>query len=57
MDLFEVEPQIFCREKAHEMFMHGYGNYMRHAFPHDELMPLSCRGRQRGVTPSRGGLK
>jgi hypothetical protein len=37
------------------MFMHGYGNYMKNAFPHDELMPLSCKGRQRGVSPSRGG--
>ncbi|MCP9263339.1 alpha-1,2-Mannosidase [Dirofilaria immitis] len=24
--------------------------------PHDELMPLSCKGRQRGVTPPRGML-
>uniref|UniRef100_A0A1I8B8U9 alpha-1,2-Mannosidase n=1 Tax=Meloidogyne hapla TaxID=6305 RepID=A0A1I8B8U9_MELHA len=44
------------RNKAHEMFMHGYRNYMEHAFPHDELMPLSCKGRQRGVTPSRGDV-
>ena len=23
------------------MFYHGYDNYMKYAFPHDELMPLS----------------
>uniref|UniRef100_A0A915N145 alpha-1,2-Mannosidase n=2 Tax=Meloidogyne javanica TaxID=6303 RepID=A0A915N145_MELJA len=38
------------------MFMHGYRSYMENAFPHDELMPLSCKGRQRGVTPSRGDV-
>lgn len=27
--------------QAREMFAHGYASYMRHAFPHDELRPLS----------------
>ncbi|VDM75927.1 unnamed protein product [Strongylus vulgaris] len=44
------------RERAYEMFMHGYHSYMTYAFPADELMPLSCRGRVRGVTPSRGDV-
>ncbi|PIO69231.1 PA domain protein [Teladorsagia circumcincta] len=38
------------------MFMHGYQSYMTYAYPADELMPLSCRGRVRGVTPSRGDV-
>ncbi|VDN17757.1 unnamed protein product [Gongylonema pulchrum] len=38
------------------MFMHGYNSYMKYAYPHDELMPLSCKGRQRGVTPTRGDI-
>ena len=25
------------------MFYHGHGNYMRHAFPEDELRPISCQ--------------
>jgi len=25
------------------VFYHGYDNYMRHAFPEDELRPLSCK--------------
>ncbi|KAH7729181.1 ER degradation-enhancing alpha-mannosidase-like 3-like protein [Aphelenchoides avenae] len=29
---------------------------MEHAFPHDELMPISCKPRIRGVTPSRGDV-
>src|SRR4051812_45991760 len=29
---------------------------MDYAHPHDELMPLSCKGRERGVTPSRGDV-
>ncbi|CAB3401192.1 unnamed protein product [Caenorhabditis bovis] len=44
------------REEAHSMFLHGYKSYMNHAYPADELMPLSCKGRIRGVTPSRGDV-
>ncbi|CAK5074444.1 unnamed protein product [Meloidogyne enterolobii] len=58
-DLFDenaVFNKTLLRDKAHEMFMHGYRSYMENAFPHDELMPLSCKGRQRGVTPSRGDV-
>ncbi|KAG5230089.1 alpha-mannosidase MNS [Salix suchowensis] len=29
------------REKVRKMFYHAYENYMTHAFPHDELKPLS----------------
>eukprot|EP00050_Salpingoeca_kvevrii_P001305 m.166851 g.166851 ORF g.166851 m.166851 type:complete len:773 (-) comp10342_c0_seq1:128-2446(-) len=32
------------RARAAEMFYHGYNGYMTHAFPHDELRPLSCSG-------------
>ena len=34
------------REEAKGMFYHGYNNYMKHAFPWDELKPLSCKGRR-----------
>ncbi|KJH40883.1 PA domain protein [Dictyocaulus viviparus] len=44
------------RERVFEMFMHGYNSYMKYAYPADELMPLSCQGRVRGVTPSRGDV-
>jgi len=27
-----------------------------HAYPADELMPLSCKGRYRGSEPSRGDI-
>lgn len=26
------------------MFDHGYTNYMRHAYPQDNLLPSSCKG-------------
>lgn len=26
------------------MFYHAYDNYMQHAYPKDELLPISCRG-------------
>ena len=29
---------------------------MQNAYPADELMPLSCAGRTRGKTPSRGDV-
>lgn len=32
-------------EETRKMFYHGYDNYMRHAFPLDELNPLHCNGR------------
>lgn len=38
------------------MFYHAYRSYMDNAYPADELMPLSCQGRYRGVTPSRGDM-
>ncbi|XP_073823293.1 ER degradation enhancer, mannosidase alpha-like 2 isoform X2 [Musca autumnalis] len=44
------------REEARDMFYHAYHAYMDNAYPADELMPLSCKGRYRGVTPSRGDM-
>ena len=32
---------IEMRETVREMFTHAYDGYMRYAFPHDELKPLS----------------
>ncbi|KAK5938867.1 hypothetical protein PMZ80_009059 [Knufia obscura] len=31
------------RKETEELFYHGFENYMRHAFPEDELRPLSCK--------------
>lgn len=47
---------VVYREEAREMFYHAYNAYMDNAYPADELMPLSCKGRIRGVSPSRGDL-
>lgn len=30
------------RQEAEHMFYHGFDNYMKHAFPEDELRPISC---------------
>ncbi|KAF2822539.1 seven-hairpin glycosidase [Ophiobolus disseminans] len=30
------------RHETHDIFYHGYDNYMTHAFPEDELRPLTC---------------
>ena len=32
-------------KEAKEMFYFGYTNYMKHAFPMDELNPILCSGR------------
>lgn len=52
----DIIDKAALRAQAKEMFLHGYNSYMKYAYPHDELMPLSCRGRARGVTPSRGDI-
>ncbi|TRZ01239.1 hypothetical protein DNTS_014814 [Danionella cerebrum] len=44
------------RNQVVEMFDHAYRSYMDHAYPADELMPLTCRGRVRGLEPSRGDV-
>ncbi|XP_061779609.1 ER degradation-enhancing alpha-mannosidase-like protein 1 [Nerophis lumbriciformis] len=33
------------KEKARSMFYFGYDNYMKYAFPKDELNPIDCEGR------------
>ena len=38
------------------MFYHGYNNYLEHAYPDDELKPLSCTGRKRDDSTSRGDM-
>eukprot|EP00035_Acanthoeca_spectabilis_P006217 m.121951 g.121951 ORF g.121951 m.121951 type:complete len:800 (+) comp13403_c2_seq1:180-2579(+) len=43
-------------EEVKEIFDHAYGAYMANAYPADELMPLSCKGRVRGVDASRGDI-
>lgn len=35
---------VISREKAKQMFYHGYNNYLQYAYPYDELKPLSCSG-------------
>jgi len=44
------------REEARDMFYHGYQAYMENAYPADELMPLSCKGRWRGLEHGRGDI-
>lgn len=34
------------RDETEEMFYHAYNSYMKHAFPWDELKPLSCAPRK-----------
>ncbi|KAK3930490.1 ER degradation-enhancing alpha-mannosidase-like protein 1 [Frankliniella fusca] len=42
---FPDELRLQLREEAREMFYFGYNNYMKHAFPLDELNPIMCSGR------------
>ncbi|KAI8924474.1 glycoside hydrolase [Entophlyctis helioformis] len=44
------------RDKAKEMFYHGFSNYMTHAYPEDELNPITCKGRSRDTNPNNWGI-
>lgn len=50
------EEKTVIRDQIIEMFDHAYGSYMKNAYPADELMPLSCKGRVRGQEPNRGDI-
>jgi hypothetical protein len=43
--LLSHEERVALRDEARAMFDHAYGSYMTHAYPLDELKPLSCAGR------------
>ncbi|XP_025112194.1 ER degradation-enhancing alpha-mannosidase-like protein 3 isoform X2 [Pomacea canaliculata] len=45
-----------AKEQVVEMFNHAFNSYMDKAYPADELMPLSCKGRYRGSEVSRGDI-
>ena len=52
---------LYLREEARGIFYHGFNAYMKHAYPWDELKPLSCTGgsgeRERGtLDDSLGGF-
>ena len=42
--MFTKELKREGKKLALDMFYHGYDNYMQHAFPDDELRPISCQG-------------
>ncbi|CAH8528221.1 unnamed protein product [Heterobilharzia americana] len=44
------------KAQVKEMFLHAYYSYKNNAFPADELMPLSCRGRYRWEGINRGDI-
>ncbi|KAF5187876.1 Mannosyl-oligosaccharide 1,2-alpha-mannosidase [Thalictrum thalictroides] len=41
VDLRTAAKKRYMKEKVRKMFYHAYNNYMTHAFPHDELKPLT----------------
>ncbi|XP_063982642.1 ER degradation-enhancing alpha-mannosidase-like protein 3 [Diachasmimorpha longicaudata] len=50
------EERESLKEETRDMFYHAYNAYMDNAYPADELMPLSCKGRYRGSEPDRGDI-
>jgi hypothetical protein len=50
-----LDEAVLLREETREMFFHGFDNYMEHAFPFDELKPLSCKPRHWN-NRDRGGV-
>ncbi|KAK7089469.1 hypothetical protein V1264_024679 [Littorina saxatilis] len=51
-----ADEKRMAKEKVVSLFYHAYNAYMDNAYPADELMPLSCKGRYRGSEPSRGDV-
>ena len=43
INLFQLGLSNSLRQETADLFYHGYDNYMTHAFPEDELRPLTCR--------------
>ncbi|KAH9491475.1 ER degradation-enhancing alpha-mannosidase-like protein 2 [Bulinus truncatus] len=41
--LGEIDINVY-REKVKQMFYHAYEGYLKHAYPYDELQPLTCKG-------------
>lgn len=50
------DEKLRLRDQVLQMFDHAFDSYMRYAFPADELMPLSCKGRYRDSEKSRGDI-
>lgn len=44
-EYFSENDRLHMKDKVKEMFYFGYDNYMKHAFPLDELNPIHCSGR------------
>ncbi|CAH8490220.1 unnamed protein product [Schistosoma turkestanicum] len=44
------------KARVKEMFLHAYNSYKDNAFPADELMPLTCKGRYRWTGVNRGDI-
>ena len=42
---FSEAQRLKTLEEIKEMFYFGYDNYMKHAYPQDELNPIYCSGR------------
>ena len=42
---FPESDRLEMLEESRKMFQFGYDNYMKHAFPKDELNPIYCTGR------------
>ncbi|KAH9253979.1 hypothetical protein BASA81_008103 [Batrachochytrium salamandrivorans] len=40
-------------DQIRAVFYHGYNAYWEHAFPEDELQPLTCRGVESDLTPGK----
>lgn len=51
-----TERRLELRDTVKEMFNHSFSGYMTHAFPKDELDPISCCGLSRNSDPTNWGV-
>lgn len=44
MGNFTYKFTFYCRNRVKNMFYHAYNGYLNHAYPLDELKPITCSG-------------
>lgn len=55
-EITSVEAAFYVTDKHSKRGINVVFVFQDHAYPADELMPLTCRGRVRGLEPSRGDI-
>ena len=53
---FSLTHRPELKQEVRQLFIHGYEGYLRHAYPADELRPISCTPLHRDPDPTNFGI-